>query len=345
MESDHGRLLGAHQAGKPPLLSPEKVSSWHMRLEVLGWVIDTASMTISLPQTKITQLRELLAKWPKGRRIASESELRSLMGKLLHVCEVVRPGKKIVRRMLSQLGMPPVPAWHERFWVPGGDARSSSGRSRVRLGREFHVDISFVRLILDRVMSPRGAGTLDAPPLSFYLQPHSRTLISDTPGDAMGGLCLETGLWWRIYFDDDTRNRLRAHVQGRADLSTNVLELLAMIVTAWALPVDAKVAPQYVGESILMREDNTSAVHWVNRYLGGRGPWAGALMRMLGCLEIRSGWSFRAKLVRTVPPSPTTSVRSVPTLTGRSSAWARRGRISVPTSWPRVCRRFSCGLD
>ena len=69
-------------------------------------------------------------------------------------------------------------------------------------------------------------------------------------------------------FDDDTRNRLRAHVQGRDDLSINVLELLAMIVMAWAFTVDAKVAPQYVGESILMRGDNISAVHWVNRCTG-----------------------------------------------------------------------------
>ena len=104
-------------------------------------------------------------------------------------------------------------------------------------------------------------------------------------------------MWWRIDFDDDTRNRLRAHVQGRDD---NVLELLAMIVTAWAFTVDAKVAPQYVGESILIRGDNISAVYWVNRCRGGRKPRAGALMRMLGCLEMRSNWCFRAKHVRGV---------------------------------------------
>ena len=111
-------------------------------------------------------------------------------------------------------------------------------------------------------MGPGGAGTLDTPLLSFCLQTHSRTLISDASGDAMGGLC------WRIEFDDDTGNRLRAHVQGRDDLSINVLELLAMVVTAWAF-TDAKEAPRYVGESILTRVDNMSAVHWVNRCSGG----------------------------------------------------------------------------
>ena len=48
----------------------------------------------------------------------------------------------------------------------------------------------------------------------------------------MGRLCLETRLWWRIGFDDDARNGLRAHVKGRDDLSIKALELLAMIVTA-----------------------------------------------------------------------------------------------------------------
>ena len=298
MGSDHGRLLGERQAGDPPLLAPEKVSSWHTRLEVLGWELDTVAMTISLPQGKFGQLRELLAGWPRERRSAPESELRSLMGKLLHVCEVVRPGKFFVRRMLNQLGMLPVQAWHERVRGPGGGDRASSSRSHVRLGGEFHDDLSFWRLMVAKAMGTGGGSTLSAPLLSFYLQPHSRTLISDASGDAMGGFCLETGLWWRINFDEDTQNRLRSHVQGRDDLSINVLELLAMVVTAWAFTVEARVAPQYVGESILMRGDNMSAVHWVNRCRGGREPRAGALMRILGCLEMRSGWCFRAKHVR-----------------------------------------------
>ena len=101
-------------------------------------------------------------------------------------------------------------------------------------------------------------------------------------------------------FDYNTQDRLRSYVQGRDDLSFNVLELLAMVVTAWAFTVEAKSAPQYAGESILMRGDNMSAVHWVNRCRGGREPRAGALMRILGCLEMHTGWRFRAKHVRGV---------------------------------------------
>ena len=54
---------------------------------------------------------------------------------------------------------------------------------------------------------------------------------------------METGLCWRTNFDGDPLNRVRPHVQGKDNISINGLELLATIFTAWAFPVDAKVAP------------------------------------------------------------------------------------------------------
>ena len=78
--SGRGRLLGERRAGDPPLLAPEKVSSWRTRLQVLGWTIDTVA--ISLSPAKFVQLRELLARWPVDRRIASKSEMRSLMERM-----------------------------------------------------------------------------------------------------------------------------------------------------------------------------------------------------------------------------------------------------------------------
>ena len=49
-----------------------------------------------------------------------------------------------------------------------------------------------------------------------------------------------------------------------------------------------------------MRGDNMSAIHRVNRCRGGPEPWAGALMRILVCLEMHSVWCFGAKHVRGV---------------------------------------------
>ena len=86
---------------------------------MLGWTIDTVAMVISLTSAKVLQLSLLPEAWPPARAVAYEYELRSLMGKLLHVSEVVRPGKLFVRRIINQLGMSPVRPWDERFGVSG----------------------------------------------------------------------------------------------------------------------------------------------------------------------------------------------------------------------------------
>ncbi|CAB1109801.1 unnamed protein product [Ectocarpus sp. CCAP 1310/34] len=114
----------------------------------------------------------------------------------------------------------------------------------------------------------------------------------------MGGYCLETGWWWRIDFSADVRARLRNRVCKRDDLSMNVFELLGMVMTAWALTVHAGDRPEYPGQSVLMRGDNMSAVHWVNKCRGAKEPRSGALMRMMGCLEMRNEWRFRAKHIK-----------------------------------------------
>lgn len=78
----------------------------------------------------------------------------------------------------------------------------------------------------------------------------------------------------------------------------NVFELLGMVMTAWALTVHAGDRREYPGQSILMRGDNMSAVHWVNKCRGAKEPRSGALMRMMGCLEMRNEWRFRAKHIK-----------------------------------------------
>ena len=111
---------------------------------MLGWDIDTVAMTISVPVAKLEGLRDMLSKWPSDREVASEDELRSLIGQLLHLCEVVRPGKYFIRRMLSHLGFPPVRAWSAEFHV----SRTRTSSPRIRLGPAFHADVSFWRLLV-----------------------------------------------------------------------------------------------------------------------------------------------------------------------------------------------------
>ena len=148
LASDHFHLFGPRLPTDPPLLAPGKVSSWSTSLDVLGWTIDTVPMVISLTSEKLHQLSLLLEAWPPARAVTSEYEMRSLMGKLLHVSEVVRPGKFFVRRIINQLGMSPVRPWDERFGVSGVGKGRHKLRACVRLGPEFDDDISFWRMVV-----------------------------------------------------------------------------------------------------------------------------------------------------------------------------------------------------
>ena len=203
---------------------------------------------------------------------------------------MVRPGKCFVRRILNQLGLAPLKAGEGTG--NGFAVGSKQRRGCVRLSREFHDDLTFWRIIVEMATGPNGITRLEAPLFCCFLQPPSRILITDASGDGMAGFCLESDWWWWIDFTKDIRVRLRKRVCSRDDLSMNVFELLGMVVTAWALTVHVGAWPEYPGQSILMRGDNMSAVHWVNKCRGVREPRSGALMRMLGCLEMRNEWRF-----------------------------------------------------
>ena len=103
-----------------------------------------------------------------------------------------------------------------------------------------------------------------------------------------------SGVWWRFEFDDDVRARLRATVRDWNDLSINVLELLGMVVTALIFVTRSDTRPSYARDTILMRGDNMYAVQWVSKCRRGKEPRSGALMCLLGCLEVGSGWCVDA---------------------------------------------------
>ena len=91
------------------------------------------------------------------------------------------------------------------------------------------------------------------------------------------------------------RARLRATVRDwNEQLSINVLELLGMVVTAWFFVTQSDARPSYARDTVLMRGDKMSAVQWVSKCRRGTEPRSGALMRLLGCLEVGSGWCFDA---------------------------------------------------
>ena len=183
--SDTFRLFGCRNTGEPPLFAREKTTSWDTSMDMLGWTIDTISMMISVTQEKVAQLRALVAEWPTDLRVSTVKEVRSLLGKLLHLCEVVRPGKFFVRRILNQLGLALLKA--EEGLGNGVNVGGKHRRGCARLSREFHDDLAFWKIVVEMATGPNGTTRLEAPLFCCFSQPPSRILISDASGDGMGG--------------------------------------------------------------------------------------------------------------------------------------------------------------
>ena len=89
-------------------------------------------------------------------------------------------------------------------------------------------------------------------------------------------------------------------VAGENDISINVLELLGIVVSAWVLVSPCAERPSATGDCVLLRGDNEAVSAWVRRCRGGNEPRSGGLMRLLGALELFSGWHFDAKHARGV---------------------------------------------
>ena len=82
------------------------------------------------------------------------------------------------------------------------------------------------------------------------------------------------------------------------NLSINVVERLGMVVSLFVLVSSCADRPSVTKDCALLRGDNEAAVHWVRRCRGGLEPRSSALMRLLGVLEVSSGWHFEATYVR-----------------------------------------------
>jgi len=84
------------QEAKHKASPPTQVLVW------LGIEFDTVEMTISIPHDKLTAIRDLVEDW-KCRSHAHITQLRSLMGKLLHIAQCSAPARLFLNRMLNTL--------------------------------------------------------------------------------------------------------------------------------------------------------------------------------------------------------------------------------------------------
>lgn len=108
----------------------------------------------------------------------------------------------------------------------------------VELSGEFHADLEWWKWAVHQRCMLEGVSLY----ASFYEHvewPVVRHWLSDATTKAIGGFCLELRVWWRYDLSVDEMRRSSASTTCAAHnkLSINLLELLAMVVTAYVMVV------------------------------------------------------------------------------------------------------------
>jgi hypothetical protein len=205
---------------------------WDTCKKVLGWIIDTVSMTITLPERRLSRLADLLSDIPRTQKRMSLRRWHALLGELRSM-SLALPGS---RGLFSHLQV----------------AIKTQRHNRLRLHRGFHDAIEDFRW-LHRDLASR-------PTRLFELVPQAPTIIGahDASGVGAGGVWLPTSssvsraaplltlgspslvdaptttlvvptasvpILWRLQFPVDISRRLVSFSNPTGDINNSDLEL------------------------------------------------------------------------------------------------------------------------
>ena len=172
-----------------------KVSPPSQSLDFLGVAIDTRSRTLSLPTSKLSEMKDLVFHWLSKRR-ASKRDILKFLGKLNWCARVVRGGRTFMRRLIDLSSR--LRSNHHRTWL------STEVRKDILWWHNglkyFHGDTQFIQ----DIKPPKTSFTTDACPI--------------------GGGGFFGSDWFFTNFEQDFPDYKSEHI--------NVLELLTVLVGA-----------------------------------------------------------------------------------------------------------------
>ena len=106
----------------------EKACPPSTKMEWLGITFDSVKQIISLDPRRIKEVLDLVATW-EGKTQCTITELKSLLGKLQHVCKVCKPARAFINRLLNML-------------------REKKGKRNIVIGPEAKEDLKFFAKLL-----------------------------------------------------------------------------------------------------------------------------------------------------------------------------------------------------
>jgi len=215
-------------------------------VEVLGYVIDTNEMTISVRPDRIQEILDEMA-LILGRKAVQRHELERLAGKMVFVCSVVPGGRTFMRELLDTL------------------RRLEGKKHWAHLSSGFRADLAWWAAFAQRWNGIE----LIPPKVSVPWQ----WLTSDASGDeGLGLFCCGRAIHVPLPLSL-VRSRATSE-SAESDLIIAETELVAAVLLV------AMAAPMFPGKHLLVGIDNTTAISWIDRGTARR-PRAMRALRVL----------------------------------------------------------------
>jgi len=193
---------------------------------VLGWVIDTRSLLISLPVHKFQNWSNEIDDMLKAGK-SNYKALESLLGRLNHVACILMPMRHFMGRLYRAL-------WRAKAHT-GWTKFMSSELEDLTLHKKF-------------LLFANNGVSLN---ILTFRKP-TIILRSDACEFGLGGYNVVSGKAWRWEIPPDLRNRT----------SINSLEFIACVISIWIEVIHQHVHPE---DCLLSQTDNTTAAGWLKK--------------------------------------------------------------------------------
>ena len=172
------------ELGLRPSLTPGHLVPPSTSFIGLGILFDLDNNTLSIPPEKLAATLQIITLWLRKLE-ASKQELQSLLGKILHVCRVVRSGRLMLSRMLETY----------RRCIKAGKP--------IRLDNEFGLDL---RWWAENLSNWNGISFLEFQDFDNKVALDASTNGATDGGPGLGGFNFMSNQWFKTTVPNDCKD-------------------------------------------------------------------------------------------------------------------------------------------
>ena len=239
--------------------------SWHTSKTILGWIIDTISMTIHLPPHRVTRLGEILASIPKSQRRLSVKKWHKILGELRSMSLALPGARNLFSTMQKALAL--------------------KSKTRIALHKSVHNALEDFRWLL-RNIAERPTRIAEVIPLNPCAIGYH-----DAAGIGAGGVWFanpelnprgntpqEAPLVWRLQWPIDIIKSLVTFRNPHGTVNNSDLELAGGLIHLDILAQHYDIRER----TVLSKTDNLAALFWQRKGSATTTKAPAHLLRLFG---------------------------------------------------------------